>query len=290
MTARLLDLPAEAYHADEVADGPTLSASIARIMVAKSPAHARAAHPKMNPLLKPPTRDQQERFEMGLATHTLLLEGHANNVEVFTYKNWTTKAAQADREICRQHGQIPMLGDKWDEVEAMVDAVRTKLAVRDYQPPLFTDGKAEQTLVWEDNGVLCKARFDWLRDDHTAIDDLKTAANANPEQLDRVIADKGYHVQAAFYLRGLKALSGADAEFRFCFVEKDPPHEVTVAQLAPSALELAETKVEWAIATWKRCLAEQRWPGYATDVCHIELPGWEEARWLAREAREEMAA
>lgn len=290
MKPGIYDIGSDAYHADAFGDQPTFSSSIARIMVAKSPAHARAAHPRLNLTLKPPTADQRERFEIGRATHELLLEGHALSVDVFNYVNWKTKPAQEDRALCRQHGRVPMLGEKWDDIEAMVESARAKLGERRYAPPLFKDGTAEQTLVWEEAGVVCKARLDWLRTDLTHIDDLKTATNANPEKIDRVIADHGYHIQAVLYKRGLKALTGADAEFRFCFLEKDPPYEVAVAQLAPSAVALAETQIDWALAAWKRGLNENHWPGYAAEVCHVELPAWEESRWLEREAREEMAA
>jgi len=92
------------------------------------------------------------------------------------------------------------------------------------------DGKPEQTLVWDEDGVTCRSRIDWLRDDYSAIDDIKTTAHgADPDLFSRkTIYSYGYDVKAAFYLRGVKAVSGVDAEFRWLALETTPPYVLTV--------------------------------------------------------------
>jgi len=284
VTGEILDLPAEDYHADQVAaEQVTLSASIARILIAESPAHARAAHPRLNPDWQP---SHDEKFDVGTIAHSLLLEGEAA-VVVVDAPDWRTKVAQEQRDEAYEAGQTPVLLKNWGAVERMVAAVHSQIATVSVEPPLFADGKPERTLVWEENGVACRARLDWLRDDLGAIDDLKTTSrSANPDGWSRTIFNIGYDVQLAFYLRGLKAVTGADAEFRFVVVETSPPYALSVMSLAPGALELANAKVDWALATWKRCLEKDVWPAYPTQVAYAEAPSWEETRWLEKEARE----
>lgn len=280
---RVLSISAAKYHQGNLADVPMLSASIARILIAQSPKHAWTAHPKLNPDYEPTVA---EKFDVGTCAHSILLEGEAS-VVVVDAPDWRTNAAKDERDAARAAGQTPLLLKDFAAVERMCEAVKAQLGALAVTPPLFTDGKPEQTLVWDEDGVGCKARLDWLRDDRAAIDDLKTTTrSANPETFSRTIFSTGYEVQAAWYLRGLKAVTGADAEFRFVVAETSPPYAVSVLSLAPSALELANAKVDWALATWRRCLEQDNWPAYPTRVAYAEPPGWAEAQWMAFEGRE----
>jgi hypothetical protein len=103
--------------------------------------------------------------------------------------------------------------------------------------------------------------------------------------------DIGADVQAAFYLRGLQRLTGHDGRVPVRRRECTPPYAVSVVSLAPSALELANHKVQWAIRKWGECLDTGVWPAYATQVVHADAPAYEMERWLiARELDQEAAA
>ena len=277
------DLPAERYHSDPC-EQPSLSASIARLMCARSPRHAWWAHPRLNPDFK---HVDEQKFDVGTAAHELLLKGETI-CHVVEADSWRTAVAKEVRAKAREEGLVPLLTHQWAEVEAMIAAVRPQLAEYGAVPSLLTDGKPEQTLIWKEDGVTCRAMLDWLRDDRAAIDDLKTTSgSARPHDWTRRMYDFGADIQVAFYLRGLKALTGEDAEFRFVVVECAPPYAVSVVSLAPSALELAREKVTWAIATWRQCLETGRWPSYATEVAHVDAPPWEVERWIDAHYEEE---
>lgn len=282
--AGIHEMPADEYHGDPAA-GPSLSSSIAHLLCSSSPAHARAAHPKLNPAFK---RQQEHHFDIGSAAHRLLLEPTgADIVTVIDAKDWTTKLAREQRDEAYSAGRIPLLAHQLDSVEAMVAAVREQLEAKDVTPVPFTDGKAEQTLIWQDGGVACRARPDWLRDDKAAIDDFKTAGrSADPAKFSRTLFDNGYDVQAAFYLRGLRILTGAEAEFRFVVVETVPPFALSVVSLNPAALALANDKVEYALRAWKRGVTSGVWPAYPSRVCYAEVPTWHEIAWLEKDGRE----
>jgi hypothetical protein len=277
----ILDLPAADYHNDPC-EQPSLSASIASILYTQSPAHARAVHPRLNPQYE---RKQEDKFDLGTVVHSLVLQG-TEIADVLAFPDYRSGAAKEARDIARTHGRIPMLVHQAHEVEQMVAAVKAKLAALPITPALLTDGQPEQTLTWNDGGVECRARLDWLRDDYTAIDDLKTTSrSANPTSWCRsTLWGIGADIQAAFYLRGLKAITGVDAEFRWIVAETSPPFELSVISLTPAALAVANEKVDWALETWARCLETDEWPGYPTEVCYAELPAWEESRWLEKEA------
>jgi hypothetical protein len=226
-----------------------------------------------------------EHFDIGTAAHALLLEG-TSTVSVIAARDYRTKAAQAARDAAYAAGRTPILEAKWADVQAMVACTREQLAAhKDGGAEMFLNGEPEQTLIWQEGDVWCRARLDWLRDG--AIDDYKTTphGSANPDSWTRSLFGMGADIQVAFYLRGLKAVTGFDATFRFCVQEPYPPYALSVVGLGPDALTLAEKKVLYAIERWQTCLATDKWPGYPRRTCYASLPAWQESWWLEREMR-----
>ena len=273
-------IPADDYHADR-GGPPSLSAHIANLLITRSPLHAYTHHPRLNPGYH---REEKAHFDVGTVAHALLLEGSNDRVHVVFASDWRTKDAKEARDDARAAGLIPLLTDDWERVRAMVAAVRQQLAALDITPPLFDAGKAEQTLVWQEDGVQCRARLDWLRDDLCAIEDMKTtAASGNPHDWTRrTLWSIGADVQVAFYLRGLKRVTGRDADWRYLVAESTPPYACSVISLAPSALELGARKVEWAIRRWRECVETDMWPGYYPRIAYAEVDAWAEPDFVAR--------
>jgi hypothetical protein len=286
VTASVAAIPAPDYHEDPC-DTPSLSSSIATVLCSATPAHAWHAHPRLNPNHQPRHAD---RFDIGTAAHAMLLEG-ITAVEVVDAPDWRTKEAREARDQAHEAGNVPLLAGQLAAVEAMVAAAREQLAAHSADPPLFTDGQPEQTIVWRDQGVLCRARLDWLRDDHLAIDDYKTTGrSASRDAYERAIYGQGGDVQAAFYIRAVEALAGVTPEWRWVVQETEPPYALSVLSPSPAVLTIGAKKVEYALGLWRRCLERDEWPGYPARVEWVELPPWEEERWLAKELREVMAA
>jgi hypothetical protein len=119
------------------------------------------------------------------------------------------------------------------------------------------------------------------------IDDYKTtSATANPYALSRTLYDKGWDVQEAFYRRGLKILTGHDAQFRFACQETYPPYALSVIGLGPAAQTLAEKKCLYALELWRHCMDTGEWPAYPTETAWATLPEYIENAWLRREEAE----
>jgi hypothetical protein len=117
----LLEIDAATYHRDAIDDTrPSLSKSIIADLINKSPAHAREAHPRLNPNF---SRDDDPKYDLGNVAHQLFLEG-IDAVAVCPFDDWRTKAAKEAREAARADGRIPMLAAQYDECLAMVEAIR----------------------------------------------------------------------------------------------------------------------------------------------------------------------
>jgi len=286
LTPGIYTMPADVYHADPCST-PSLSSTIARTLLDKSAAHARAAHPHLTPN---PEHDDADHLDIGTIAHSILLEGNSDQVDIIDVTDWRTKDAKALRDASRAAGRIPIKIAEWANIDRMVSAVVEQLNAHQAHPALLAAGLAEQTLIWQEDDVTCRARLDWLRDDRATIDDIKTTAiSANPLRVARTIFNNGYDFQAAFYLRGLKAITGATAEFRFVFVETTAPYGLSVITLSPAALALADEKVTHAIRLWAGCVERDDWPAYSRKVATAELPGWAESQWFAQVDAEEAA-
>lgn len=278
----IYDMPAAEYHADPVHGAPSLSSHLAHVLLTQSPQHAMWAHPKLSPAFR---REEREEFDLGTACHSYLLEGDVSSLVIVDAKDWKKKEAQEARVAARAEGKVALLTDQWLRVQAMAGAVRAQLRAHAALPMPFGQGRAEETLVWQEGDVWCRARLDWLHKSNRFVDDLKTTSGtANPEAWTRgPLFSSGYDLQAAFYLRGLRVVLGVEAEFRFVVVEQQPPYALSVIALGPDALVLAEKKRMYAVNLWRQCLESGEWPGYPMETCHATLPEWEEKRWLARE-------
>lgn len=274
-------MPAHRYH-DDPAERPSLSASIAHLLVNETPWHAWNAHPKLNPHFE---REEKQAFDLGNVAHALILEGSTERVCVIEADSWRTKDAQTRRDEARLEGLVPLLAKDWARVEQMVVSVRAQLDLRPEDPPLFTDGAPEATLVWEEQGVTCRARLDWLRHDLTAIDDLKTTGgSANPITWSkRTLWNIGADIQVAFYLRGIKVLQGVEPAFRYVLAENTPPFAISVVELDSSARAIGDAKVARAIEKWAECLETDVWPGWSQNTYMAEMPAYEELRWMEQE-------
>jgi hypothetical protein len=265
------------YHADPCAT-PSLSNSIGHTLLTTSPRHAWFAHPKLNPdfEVEPSTPAQEE----GTALHALILEKRDVVVPVDA-ADWRSKDAQAMRADIRKSRLIPVLAHRMVEIEACAVAVRAQLRGHREAADAFTDGKPEQVMVWwEDTPfgrIQCRALVDWLQDDPTGwIDDLKTVAReAEPGVWGKNMVANGYATQAAFYLRGARALGRQPRGFRFVVAERDAPYGVSVCTPSPQMMELGEARVQRYILRFGEALHRKEWPSYPPYVAHIEPKPWD---------------
>lgn len=284
LTATLLDVDATAYHRDDLGDRPSLSASIANLLLARSPLHAWHAHPKLNPAFE---RREEDKFSLGQAAHAWFLEGR-EAFDVCPFDSWRSQAAKEAKEFARENGRIPLLAQDAERVMEMCEAL-------DYQTKslgLFDRdaGTTEQTIAWTEAEVACRARLDWLANDRGAIHDLKTTkASANPRAWSRIAWSIGVPVQAAFYRRAVQALGHEAPSFTYVVIEVEPPYCLSVVELDEESLAIGNAKVDRALEIWRDCLDSGVWPGYATEPYEIRPPAWER-HWLEEQLEEEVWA
>lgn len=279
----IFSLSMEEYHRDPIKH-PSLSASIAQLVLTRTPRHAWMAHPRLNPNFRP---DTSRDFDIGNVAHTLLL-GDGRNLVVLDFDSWRTNASKEAREQAYRDGQLPILRHQYNRVVDLVDAAKMQLANHREASRAFLGGQPEQTLVWADGfDTWFRARLDYMPDADSFFWDLKTTdRSADPASWIRsTLFSMQYDVQAAFYLRGIReVLKRPNPQFGFIVVETEPPYGLSAIALPQSVIDHADAKVEYAVSLWRKCLRTGDWPLYPPLIHWADSPAWEVTQWAERQA------
>ena len=277
----IYELSHEDYHSDPCIL-PSLSRSIIKDLIFRTPAHAHWNNPRLNPAYQPD--DGNGKFDVGLASHSILLEG-IDNVEVIDADDWRTKAAKEARDEARKIGKTPLLNHQFDEVKKCVVRVEEQiygckeLGIKN----LLTDGDHEQSFFWKEEETFFRTRTDWISKDRKLILDCKfTEMSVNPSDLARYILNMGLDIQAALYSRGAEKVNGIKPKFVFVFAEVAEPYICSFVSLPPEFMALGQSKVEYGIYLWRECMKNNEWPAYPNKVCYPDLPGYAMASWESK--------
>lgn len=274
------DVSEAEYHGDTLLPIPTLSSTLARLILAKSPLHAWTAHPRLNPAWEP---TEKKTFDIGRAAHRAALGRGADYAayppELLASNGAaSTKEAKAWAEEQRAEGRTPLKADEVDLISDMADAVQRQLVAMGIK---LDPARSEVVALAAVDGVACRAMIDNApADPRLPLYDLKTTTDASPEALAKTIASYGYDLQAAHYLAVWKAATGEDRKFRIVFVEKEAPYGVSVAELYRKPgdeadwFDHADALARDARRIWGECLTADRWPCYPSRVAVIGAPGW----------------
>lgn len=271
-------IPAEVYHAD-CCPRPSLSSSIAQVLLSESPRKAFFSHPRLNPDFR---GEHESKFDLGTACHAVLLENDASKIAVIDPQDypgkkggipdgWTNDAIRAARDAARASGRTPLLKHNYDDVREMVDAALAFIESTEIAEAWHA-GESEVTgISLEPSGVWLRCRFDKLAASHQIIFDYKSTVDASPEPFSRLLVRMGYHVQDAFYRRVARALGIAAPKFIFLAQSVEPPYECSLHACDPALAEIADAEVERAIRLWGQCMRTNTWPSYGPQI-HYALP------------------
>lgn len=282
------------YHADP-APAPSLSASIAIELVARTPFHAWAKHPRLNAewrgRLGLDEPDSDRKRELGSVAHELLL-GRGAGIHVIMADSYRTKAAQEERDRALAEGAVPCLAKDLDKAEEIVACIRGGLKrVPGCGHAFAGDGSSELAAVWREPGLDVWGRIliDWYceRGGAAEVWDLKTtSAGLSDDALLRKIAGEHLDLRCAWYERGVTRLRpelAGRVAVNLVFVEAAPPYEIRVVRLGGASLALGHKKAAYALWLWRRCLHAGAWPGYPPEITRLDLPNYAQTRWLERE-------
>ena len=172
-----------------------------------------------------------------------------------------------------EHGHLNILAAEWEE-----NLIHMNHSFLDSPAKIIYDrkGLTELSYFSEDlDGIRAKCRPDWISSDGHTVVDLKTTQDASPKGFQKSIANFGYHIQSAWYMRVLKNLDVPVKEFIFIAIEKTAPFCVGVYRASEEMLEEGNKKVDEAIDKILWCKENDTYPDYTpNEIETIDLPPW----------------
>lgn len=223
-------------------------------------------------------------MEFGSAFHAFILEPEVFAKEYVAAPKFDKRtnagkeaAAKWDEENA---GKTPLTTDQIESLTAMRTSVHNHVGADD----LLSKGEAEASLFWTDEitGLKCRIRPDWFcqQSENWLVDgyvtDLKSCISANKVDFAKAVANLGYDIQAAFYIDGVKAVTGKTVDFFFIAVEKTAPYTTACYKASQEMIEVGRAKYRGALELLKWCQENKQYPGYQPngEIETIDLPRW----------------
>lgn len=285
-----LGVPMDDYRADPC-PAPSLNASVARLVIGRSLAHAKAAHPRLAEAWCDDSDDSDDddadekrittAMDVGSAAHALSF-GVGSEIALIHAKNWKKKEDQLARKAAREAGEIPLLPKDYRRAKAMAEISRPIITAL-----LGGSVVAEAMLVWQERGGLWRrGLIDRMSADARVVIDYKTTElDVSPAMAKARVFSAEHHFQEAFYRRGLDTLDPAGrGRRRFCFLyhEQKPPFTLCLVETDEAGRTWGEEQVEGACNLWDRALVTEEWPGYPLGPHIATPPSWLLDQWARR--------
>ena len=259
------DMTEEEYRADPAVNKSTLWE------MRKSPAHYKWA-------LEHQT-DDSPALLMGRVVHMAVLQPDEFLKHYVAMPEGIDRRTKAGKEAYQRYLDTMPKGievidrDTWETAVAMMKSVTSCHEAF----KLLDQAHTELPIFWTDEstGIECKAKIDALREvgDAVFVTDLKTCSNASTQAFVRDALRYGYDVQAAHYMRGVRALfPGKNVVWYFVAVEKKPPYAVNVIKAGDDFIDRGTWQLISLMDRVKECRETDTWPGYGEN--DLTLPEW----------------
>lgn len=211
--------------------------------------------------------DDSRSKALGRAVHTAVLEPYQFPIKFVVYdgrrqgKKWEAfEKANRDKDI--------LTVGEYDQAYGMLESVKQHELAQKH----LTGGKAEVSVVWDDHGVRCKARLDYLRSGDWC--DLKSTCNIAPPKFGYDTANLNYDLQFGLYRRAVRSATGKNLPMYVVAVENKPWHDTAVYPIADDLLDEWEKDAVSILQQWRHCTETGHWPGMADDYAELILPAW----------------
>lgn len=232
-------------------------------------------------------REASNSMSIGTAVHIHILEPHKKHL-IKNLKDYGFEDGRKWQQINKLKEDNPdeifFTDSDYQKIKDMVTSVK----LHPQALKLYASGTwNEVSMFWQDarQGFDCKGRADTLNLEDGYMIDLKTTKDSKGFMKECV--DFSYHVQAAFYLRGLKAITGRDFDWYWVASDMNSPHFTYVYKASVETLMIGDIVVDELMNKLAICQEEDMWPIGNEEILNGELPSWYTARILEKVKRGE---
>jgi len=133
----------------------------------------------------------------------------------------------------------------------------------------------ELTLLWEERGLLCKARLDGFIGPWKLAWDLKKSYPGSPSAFGRQAQALAYHIQAAWYLHGCSEVGMDVDEFAFVVVRTQRYPRCSVQRVPEKVMKKGFSDAMLAFDRYADAMRTGRWTGYGDHILDLAWPAWD---------------
>lgn len=214
------------------------------------------------------------------AAHCLALEPHNFDRDFAVYDGPGTRATKAYKAWAEENdGRTLLTAADFEQASDVAAAVRAHPVAG---AVLRGRGWAEMPMRWHDgpSGLTCKGKVDFYtgyspEQAVQAVWDLKQIDSTHPRRVAYHVARNLWHVQAAHYTEGVRALTGLACDFFLIVVEAKQPHDVCVYHIHPeSGLDIGQAKRHELLDKVVACNESGVWAGRSNYIEELILPSW----------------
>lgn len=255
------------YHNDPC-DIPSLNQSTGKLLITKSPYHARKQHPKLGGERWTPSNKMDE----GSIVHSLILNQPLDGmVEVIDASDFRKDATKEKRDKARADGLFVILEKRFIEIKSGIPFMIDNLN----KAGVSLDAYIESSMIWN-RDCICRTRADIISKDRLTITDLKCSDDPDPGELERHIVNMCYDLQAAAEIEAVETLfpeTIGRIKFEDVFILTEEPWFVVAVEHSESLLELGRRRWSRAKSKWIECLSSGKWDGYPNRITG-HAPNW----------------
>lgn len=267
-----LNVPHDTYHGDPC-ETPSLSSSIAKVLVERSPMHAHAEHPRLGGASKHGGDDDDSAAKDRGSILDSMLFGSGPEIVRIEADDFRTKLAKEARDEARSRGAIPIIARKLDELAEVAQSMRERIL----DAGIELSGHSQVTIIWKVGNVWCRGRLDHWFPQQRLILDLKSTYDASPAGVEKSMNAYGADIQWAAYTSGMVALVPELAglvKMRFVYSEPTAPFAVTIAEPDGTLQELGNRRWRRALSLWEVSTTSGIFPGYSKEILRVAAKPW----------------
>ena len=241
---------------------------------------------------------EKPHFKIGKACHCYILEGKEKFEQIYwhnPYSDWLKSdivqllqnaygydcsiskfpVSELTEILLDNAGIVPkQIHLNKNELNQVIGTAKAIKSNKQAYAAFAQKGECELSIFWKDegSGLWLKCRPDFLPYDCEAVPDYKTCTSVNPAVFYKDFLNFGYHVQAAMYKAGIKAVTGKDVQaFFFVAQEKEPPYITQVFVPDMGLIEHGNKAVRNAISVYLKCKETGIWNTYSDRVVELSL-------------------
>ncbi len=215
---------------------------------------------QMNLNPKRPEREETDSMWFGTALHAALLEPELFKEKYILFEGKGTRSSPEYKEFAKQFSGKNVEILKKNEHEEITNA-RDSILSHPIASKLLDGGINERSFFYRDESINEIFRFRPDSLSQLAMSDIKKTVSVNKHKYETDAIKFNYPLEAAFYLRYYKLLTGIDLEyFVFIACELKYPYKVRLYMYEPDDLADYNRIIDDAIDIYLTCKQNNKWP------------------------------